>query len=791
IFLEQMIDSIKGYRKKKWGMSRNGGINAAGLRINDAGSRLMLLAKDDSASESRFRIDSKSLNKVSILVVLDLSKVANPLYSLRDKDLFKSKGPQVVVAAAKLPILNPNEFDLWKTRIEQLDKKNELKARGTLLMVLPDKHQLKFNIHMDAKTFMEAIEKMFGGNKETKKRNIADLKEPSLDELFNNLKIYEAKVKGSSTSSQNTQNIAFVFSNNTNSTNESISVFPSVSAASSKAPVSTLPNVDSHSDVVIYSFFASHSNSPQLDNEDLKQIDADDLEEMDLKWQITMLTIRAWRFLQRTGRNLGANGTATIRFDMSKVKCYSCYKRGHFARECRSPRDNRKKDTPRRTVPVEAHQVLPDLILSDKTSIGYDSQVFDRQVFDYEELHSDESVNSVPTSLENDRYKIGKGFHAIPPSYTGTFMPLKPDLVFHDAPIANDTEIESVPKQKEPSFVPTSEHVKTLRTYVKEVEHPKKAENLRTNHQSLKQMVQKPVWNNAMRVNHQNSVRMTHPHSNRNVVPIAVLTRSKLVSLNTARPVSTNVSQSTVKSPRPVTHVFNKAHSHIRRPINHRTTTKTSNFHKKVTTVKFNKVNVVQGVKGNANKASVTWVWKPKYTVLNDVSRLTSALMTLKKFNYNDALGISKGNPKGGKITRKNKIKTGKLDFDNVYIVKELKFNLFSVSQMCDKKNNVLFTDTKCVVLSFDYKLPDKNHVWLRVPREKNMYNVNLKNVVPLGDLTCLFAKATLDESNIWHRRLGHINFKTMNKLVKGNLVRGLPSKIFENNHTCVACKKG
>nr|GFD41575.1 putative ribonuclease H-like domain-containing protein [Tanacetum cinerariifolium] len=87
------------------------------------------------------------------------------------------------------------------------------------------------------------------------------------------------------------------------------------------------------------------------------------------------------------------------------------------------------------------------------------------------------------------------------------------------------------------------------------------------------------------------------------------------------------------------------------------------------------------------------------------------------------------GNPKGGKITAKGKIKTGKLDFDDVYFVKELKFNLFSVSQMCDKKNNVLFTDTECLVLSSDLKLPDASQVLLRVPRENNMYNVNLKNI--------------------------------------------------------------
>ncbi|GJU07933.1 putative ribonuclease H-like domain-containing protein [Tanacetum coccineum] len=88
-------------------------------------------------------------------------------------------------------------------------------------------------------------------------------------------------------------------------------------------------------------------------------------------------------------------------------------------------------------------------------------------------------------------------------------------------------------------------------------------------------------------------------------------------------------------------------------------------------------------------------------------------------------------------------------------------------------------------------ELTDESQVLLKVPRKNNMYSVDLKNIVPKGGLTCLFAKATSDESELWHRRLGHINFKTMNKLVKGNLVRGLPSKLFENNQTCVACQKG
>nr|GEX54616.1 retrovirus-related Pol polyprotein from transposon TNT 1-94 [Tanacetum cinerariifolium] len=288
--------------------------------------------------------------------------------------------------------------------------------------------------------------------------------------------IYKAEVKNSSSASTSTQNIAFVSYSNIDNTNEPISA-ASVSVVSAKIHVSALPNVDK------LRFFASQSNSPQMDNDDLKHIDADDLEEMDLKWQIAMLTMRERRFLQRTGRNIGANRPTSMGFDMSKVECYSRHMKGHFARECRSPKDTRKNgaaEPQRRNVPVETS-----------------------------------TLNALVSQCDG-----------------------------------------------------------------------------------------------------------------------------------------------------------------------------------------------------------------------------------------------------GGEISRKGKIRTGKLDFDDVYFVKELKFNLSSASQMCNKKNSVLFTDIKCIVLSPEFKLFDEN-------------------------------QATLDESNLWHRRLSYINFKIMNKLVKGNLVRGLPSKVFENDHTCVACKKG
>nr|GEU39025.1 hypothetical protein [Tanacetum cinerariifolium] len=144
-----------------------------------------------------------------------------------------------------------------------------------------------------------------------------------------------------------------------------------------------------------------------------------------------------------------------------------------------------------------------------------------------------------------------------------------------------------------------------------------------------------------------------------------------------------------------------------------------------------------------------------------------------------------------GRITGKRKIKAGKLDFEDVYYVEELKhYNLFTVSQMCDKKNKVLFIDTDCLVVSSNFKLLDENQILFKIPKQHNMYSFNLKNIDPSRDLSCLFAKALIDKSNKWHKRLGHVNFKNLNKLVMGNLVRGLPSNIFKNDHTCVAFQK-
>nr|GEX04257.1 hypothetical protein [Tanacetum cinerariifolium] len=193
------------------------------------------------------------------------------------------------------------------TAEEKLARKNELKARSTLLMALHHKHQLKFNSYKDAKTLMEAIEKRFLGNIETKKvqkillkqqyENFTSSSLESLDQIHDRL-----------------QKLTYtlIWRNKADLEEQSLDDLFNISATVvyAKIHVSSLPNVDSLINAVIYSFFASKSSSPQLDNGDLKQID-------------------------KTGRNLRANEPTSMGIDMSKVECYNCHKKGHFARECR------------------------------------------------------------------------------------------------------------------------------------------------------------------------------------------------------------------------------------------------------------------------------------------------------------------------------------------------------------------------------------------------------------------------------------------------------------------------
>ncbi|GKB75619.1 ribonuclease H-like domain-containing protein [Tanacetum coccineum] len=296
-----------------------------------------------------------------------------------------------------------------RTAEETLAREKERKARTILLMALPEDHLVKFHKMTDAKDMWEAIKSRFGGNDESKKMQKYILKQQfegftvsnseglhkgydrfqsllsqleihgagvstedanqkflrslpsswsqvslvmrtkpgvdslSFDDLYNNIRVFESDVKGSTASTSNSQNVAFISSKNTNSTNVDSTAY---SVSSSSGNNSQKENSSSYTDDLLHSFFANQSTSPKLDHEDLEQIDDFDLEEMDLKWQVAMISMRLKKFYKQTGRKLHFDAKEPVGFDKTKVECYNCHKTGHFARECRSKgnQDARRRD---------------------------------------------------------------------------------------------------------------------------------------------------------------------------------------------------------------------------------------------------------------------------------------------------------------------------------------------------------------------------------------------------------------------------------------------------------------
>nr|GEY68874.1 hypothetical protein [Tanacetum cinerariifolium] len=181
-------------------------------------------------------------------------------------------------------------------------------------------------------------------------RNKSDLDTMSLDDLYNNFKIVKQEVRGTTSTNTSSQNMAFVSSLSLNSTNEVPTDF-GVSTASTQVSIANL------SDATVYAFLANQPNGSQLVHEDLEQTHKDDLEEIDLKWQLALLSMRAKRFFQKTGKKITINGSDTTGYDKAKVEYFNCYKMGHFARECKVPRNQenriRNQETITRTMNVE------------------------------------------------------------------------------------------------------------------------------------------------------------------------------------------------------------------------------------------------------------------------------------------------------------------------------------------------------------------------------------------------------------------------------------------------------
>nr|GEY30486.1 hypothetical protein [Tanacetum cinerariifolium] len=425
---------------------------------------------------------------------------------------------------------------------------------------------------------------------------------------------------------------------------------------------------------------------------DITQIDEDDMEEMDIKWNMALLSMRANRFWKKTWKKISIQGTNVAGFDKSKVECFNCHKMGYFARECRAPRsqDKERRDNYRQGSKVE--EKTPKALMAIDRVEG-------RLVkFKNQEIKFCEKIRVLELQVEFKTNRIE--------SLTNELELLKKEKGLFE--FTNDTITDYT--RPSPSVESNPNNLQSSSSSASE------------NEESTGSILSKP------------EIKFVRPAYS----PIVVKSDKK----ETVRKSSVKYAEL------------------YRKPI------KRSN--------------------GNSqNHIDDKGYWD------SGCSRHMTSNISYR-FDYEPFDGGYVSFGQGGcKITGKETIKTGKLEFENVYFVKDIKYNLFSVSQIYDNKNNMLFTDSECIVLGRDFKLIDDTNVLLRTPRQHNMYSIDLNNIIPHKDLTCLVAKAFADECMLWHKRLGHLNLKTMNKLVRHNLVRGLPTKYFENDHTCTACLKG
>ncbi|GKD94665.1 retrovirus-related pol polyprotein from transposon TNT 1-94, partial [Tanacetum coccineum] len=334
---------------------------------------------------------------------------------------------------------------------------------------------------------------------------IHEIKTLSLDDLFKNLKAHESEVKGTSSTTTNSHN----------------------------GDVDSSTIVENLSDAMIYCFFTSQLSIPQLDNEDLQQIHLDDLEEMDLRWNIAMLTMRARRFLKNTGRKMEMANKERIGFDKSKVECFNCHKMGHFARD------------------DQAEEGLTNFARMAYSSTSSSSSTNSKEIYDKSDL--------VYPSLDD-------------------FVDVNESV---SKPVVKKPTVET----NKPKTARKENGAQLLR-----IGCLKNDCNNWYNDGSFA----KPVWTNVQRVNKQNFSKLTHSSPKRNMVPRTFLTRSGPISLNTARPVNTVQPRTTLNNAGLMKNVINNAYLTARRPFNKITTVNNSSFTKKVNTVKGTMVNTAR-----------------------------------------------------------------------------------------------------------------------------------------------------------------------------------------------------
>ncbi|GJU89241.1 putative ribonuclease H-like domain-containing protein [Tanacetum coccineum] len=624
---------------------------------------------------------------------------------------------------AKLPILKlVTKMSVPVTAEENTNKKNDVKARSLLLMDLPNEHQLTFSQYNDAKIMFATIKTQFGVW-----MNKAEIETMSIDDLYNNFKIVKQSVKKYVGASSGAQNLAFMTAPSTTCTND-------VNTANPAYEVSTVsPNVNtpsqqvstaSFSDNVVYAFMVENPNGSNLLQQDLEKIHEDDLEAMDLKWQLSLLSMRENRYFQRTGKKIFINANDTVGYDKSKVEYFNCHNMGHFARECRAPRNkegqfrkhrNNEDTSSKALLAIDGvgfywSDMAEEQVQTNMALIAFsDSEVYNDKTCSKTCLKNYETLKKQCDDLNLSLIKLN--FQQ---------LLIKRFNNYKEQTCHNATERMS-------SFFSERLHVLKREVACKdyEINVLKSFDNAS---KSLNKLLESQITDKSKKGLGYNAVPPPHPliynRPKQLDLSYSGLDEFKDPEFKSYGSKDSKLESNIVCDTKSDDSKENSDDSLIR------------SYNTKLNAVKAKRVNVV--------KNSACWVWRP--------TRPNGASLVFKRHNNIDARGRSNHKDDTDLLTWIPQFKSHNWEhsinsqfqgFDDVTFWGGAHGVGISVSHRCaDKKNYVLFTDTKCLVLSPNFKLPDESQILLKIPRKDNMYSFDMKNIVPKESLTlCLFAK--------------------------------------------------
>ncbi|GJR55657.1 putative ribonuclease H-like domain-containing protein [Tanacetum coccineum] len=513
------------------------------------------------------------------------------------------------------------------------------------------------------------------------------------------------------------------------------------------------------------------------------QLDEFDLEEMDLKWQVAMISMRMKKFYKKTGRKLQFDAKEPIPMGNQDSRIGEKSMLGTIGiriRKMENGRRSGKQEDSKALVTLDGEGVDwtshsedeqenyalmacsssgSDTKMSarDKAGLGYGDQI-NKGVLSYEnEVFQSvfvSRISDIEDSPMNDRY--AEGMHAVPPPMTGIYIPSGPDKEI------DDSQFTYGPKQSKPSESDArSSDFNTCESNCSEETHESMPEPVVN---EPKVVSQPKVWSDAPIIEEYESdsedEHVSLPTKEQEIPSFAFINTDKHVKTPRQTVIEQNTCSQSLKPDKKdcsglmskklgLGYGFTKKACFVCGSFSH--LIRDCDFHEKKMA---KQAELNNRMRKKSSQREIRTIW-------NNVQRVnhknqfvpTTVLTRTDKIPVNTARASV--STVGGKRETAVKPSAG-LSTQNFteQRSKELQhFNLFSVSQICDKKNKVLFTDSECLVLSPEFKLPDANQVLLRIPRQNNMYSFNLKNIVPSGGLACLIAKTTIDESNKWHRR--------------------------------------